>query len=518
VTPRASFVAFGLLAHVAWIVCLALAVVPALPVRADPFHAQTLPLGQRAIGMGGAFTAVADDPSATFYNPAGLVLTNESSLSASLTLNAFDRVTVENGFRTQDQQRSLNHNTSTSLPVFLSAVKTLGRRGADGRRRHAVALSSFTRSARRVSFDLEARGPVGDPGRLETLSLDTSERTVYSGLSYSYRVTHKLSLGLSNFVSVLRTNYAEERIGADLGAVSADSSFASTQSSWSSYRVQTLVRSLVWRLGALYAVSNRLQLGLMFQPPSLHLRGSASVRTRILKTDLSTNASSLLNVSESSLSAHDPTPWELRLGGRYALYEWLTIALDGSLYGPTGDAAHPVIAVGPRSPNPETGAIAEPGSFFAEHWYRTLNGNLSLGASVSLPKTFTVRAGLYTDLSSAPSVPKTSVTYTPPDVNRLGSTLSVGLRTEGYDVSVGAIGVFGRGKGLSFSTDPSAGEAVYERTVVRDRMFLVFLNGVRSAISRLATHADQKLKEIRDARERTEQEQAPPPLEPRPDK
>ena len=517
-TLRARFVAFGSRAHVAWAACLSLSVVLALPVRADPFHAQTLPLGQRALGMGGAFTAVADDPSATFYNPAGLVLTNETSLSASLTLNAFDRVTVENGLRTQDRQSSLNHNTGTSLPVFVSAVKTLGRRGEDGRRRHAIALSTFTRNARRVSFDLESRGPAGSPGNVETLSLDMNERTVYYGLSYAYRVTRKLSLGLSNFISVLRTSYAEERISAGLGAVLADGSFASSQSSWSSYRVQTLVRSMVWRVGALYSLSDRLQLGLMFQPPSLHIRGSGSVRTRILKTDLSTDTSSLLNVSESNLLARAPTPWELRLGGRYQLYEWLTIALDGSLYGPTGDAAHPVIAIGPRSPDPETGAVAEPGSFFAERWYRTFNGNLSLGAAASLPKTFIVRAGLYTDLSSAPSVPKTSATYTPPDVNRVGSTLSVGVRSEGYDLSVGAIGVFGVGKGLSFNTDPSAGDATYAGTVVRDRMFLVFLNGVRSAISTLATQADRKLKEIRDERESAAPEQAAPPMEPRPKK
>ena len=29
--------------------------------------------GARAIGMGGAFTGVADDPTATYYNPAGLI-------------------------------------------------------------------------------------------------------------------------------------------------------------------------------------------------------------------------------------------------------------------------------------------------------------------------------------------------------------------------------------------------------------------------------------------------------------
>lgn len=463
--------------------------------------------------MGGAFTAVADDPSATFYNPAGLVLTNESSLSASLTLNAFDRITVRGGYRTADGKSSLNHNNGTSLPVFVSAIKTLGRRGDDGRRRHAIALASFTRSARRVAFDLEARGPAGDPGTLETLSIDMADRTVWYGLSYAYRLSDKLSLGLTSFISVLRTHYAEERITAQLGDVQSGGAFASSGGQWTTHRAETNVKSFVWRLGALYSVSERLQLGMMFQPPSLHIRGRASVRTRVLSTDVTTTpgVSTILNAQQSKLSSRDPTPWELRLGGRFELYSWLTLALDGSLYGPTGSKEKPVVAIGPRSPDPETGAVADPGVFLDERWYRSWNGNVSLGASASLPRTVTIRAGVYTDLSSAPRVPKTSSVYFAPDVHRVGGALSIGLRNEGYDLSIGAIGVFGVGQGQSFTTDPDAGSSTYKRTQVTDRMFLVFLNGVKSAISTLAKQAEKKITEFRTSRDQSEPE---PSLEP----
>ena len=40
---------------------------------ADDGHYQNFLVGERAAGMGGAFTAIANDPSGTYYNPAGLV-------------------------------------------------------------------------------------------------------------------------------------------------------------------------------------------------------------------------------------------------------------------------------------------------------------------------------------------------------------------------------------------------------------------------------------------------------------
>jgi hypothetical protein len=54
----------------------------------DPAAAQEPPAGVRAAGMGGAFTAVADDASAAVWNPAGLAA--GSYFSAVVDRNAFD--------------------------------------------------------------------------------------------------------------------------------------------------------------------------------------------------------------------------------------------------------------------------------------------------------------------------------------------------------------------------------------------------------------------------------------------
>lgn len=52
-------------------------------VKADQFHYNNVILGERAQGMGGAYSAVADDASGVFYNPAGLAFAQSNDISGS---------------------------------------------------------------------------------------------------------------------------------------------------------------------------------------------------------------------------------------------------------------------------------------------------------------------------------------------------------------------------------------------------------------------------------------------------
>jgi hypothetical protein len=68
-----------------WQMAAALTIV----LAAAPARAQTAPVGVRAAGMGGAFTAVADDATATYWNPAGLAAGTFFGLT--IDANDFDR-------------------------------------------------------------------------------------------------------------------------------------------------------------------------------------------------------------------------------------------------------------------------------------------------------------------------------------------------------------------------------------------------------------------------------------------
>jgi long-chain fatty acid transport protein len=70
---------------------------------ADLFHYSNLLIGQRALGLGGAFTALSDDTSGLYYNPGGLALQNSIELSGSINTfylkkNTYDKVFGEKQF------------------------------------------------------------------------------------------------------------------------------------------------------------------------------------------------------------------------------------------------------------------------------------------------------------------------------------------------------------------------------------------------------------------------------------
>jgi len=472
-----------------------------LPSRssADPFHYQTLPLGQRALGMGGAFTGLANDPSAAYYNPAGIAVIADSALSASLTVNAFDRRTLVRGYRTRIGSTSLKHDSQPSLPVFVTLVKKVGRKDADKKRNHAVALSTFTVDQRRLSFDLEQRGRVAGRDQADTFSATREDVTIWNGFSYAYRVSDKLAFGVSGFLSLTRTRYDQEHIAVTLGTLDRTTgSYSNEGSLWETYRARSEVRNLVARVGALYQYDEKLRLGVMFQPPSIHVRGTADVRARILTSEiLATPATGrFTNASESGLSSHNPLPWELRLGSSYQPLNWITVAFDTSLYGWNGTKSNPIVTIGPRSPDSETGAIASAGDLAMETWYRNMTANVSMGAEAVIENTVALRAGLFTSLSAAPSVPRVSDTYYTPDVNLYGGAFSAGYVASGYDLSLGVAGLIGWGDGVAYNTHAAAGDT-YQRTDVFDRTLFVFLSGAKSAVSRLASTAEKKLLELR---------------------
>ena len=93
------------------------------PVFADQFHYNNFLMGTRAMGLGGAFTAVSDDASGLFYNPAGLAFALSNDISGSANALYDKKTTYEDAIGGE----KFIENSGGSLPSFFGGLQKLDR-------------------------------------------------------------------------------------------------------------------------------------------------------------------------------------------------------------------------------------------------------------------------------------------------------------------------------------------------------------------------------------------------------
>ena len=98
--------------------------------RADDTHYRALPIGAHSIGLGGAFTGVADDASAAYFNPAGLALGGNWGIAGGLTINAWERVDLRRVYEQPDGTATATAKQSRTVPIFIGAVLKFGPKDA----------------------------------------------------------------------------------------------------------------------------------------------------------------------------------------------------------------------------------------------------------------------------------------------------------------------------------------------------------------------------------------------------
>ena len=454
--------------------------------RADETHDQTFLVGERALGMGGAATGVANEPAAVYYNPAGLVLVPADALAANLSINAYDRRVVEDGYGSPIGTRDLRATSRPGIPVFASTVKRFGPRDANGRRPHAFAFSTVTPSQVRLQWDIDARNEA--TGVSETLEVEQERRVTFFGPSLGIRLRDDLAIGVSAFLVTTRLRHREDstivtdlRFDPELGV------FRNDTLSVRETRAKLTTRHALVRVGALWMPTAAWWVGLMFQPPGLELTDSGSIRDRRSFADLlsvppyATYSSTVAR----GLPAAQPIPWELRVGTSWSPNDAITVAADVSVYGRPPRAR----TFGSPDPDPITGAVPQPGDYFVQSWRRRANFNVSLGFEGVVAERVPLRFGVFTDRSAAPDVPAETNVYAHPQVNRYGASFSIGYRSGRYDLNVGTAVLYGRGDALRTNPfgpdDPPA--STYLRADARERAVYFFLSGARQAATRYAS-------------------------------
>jgi hypothetical protein len=250
----------------------------------------SLLLGERAAGMGGAFTALSGDPAALpYYNPGGLVFDAAPGVSASAS--AYVRSNTQIGEQDQklESPERINRGFFRSVPISSSALTNW--------RDLVFAMSIIVPDHEQFSGVLRSDSQVN-------ATLSQTDESIWVGASAARELSSPFGEGSrqSVGVSLYYTARSLHRTATDRSGTGASTVITLEEK----YLVaNSVVGILGWQLE-----QGPWRWGASLRPPSLPYSGEATYsRSRtVASTDNTTR------IAESRVSARDRVPSRLALG------------------------------------------------------------------------------------------------------------------------------------------------------------------------------------------------------------
>jgi long-chain fatty acid transport protein len=321
--------------------------------------------GARAVGIGGAFVAQASDPSAIYFNPAGLAFQQGTNIYAGGTL-----ILPTHSYKNPTSGKE----TSTDYQLFFTP-NIYGTYAINNDL--VVGLGVF------VPYGLGTRWPSGWEGKY--YALNTQIETFYFNPSIAYKITDQLSVGIG--VSYIYGTVDLSRNFTKSG-ITGLMSMGSTGHTWG------------FNAGILYKPLEKLSIGASVRSLSrLDLSGDVSY-----SDILPANYASLF--SNGTGSATIPLPANIYLGAAYKFTNDLIVEADLQFVGWS--------AFNTLTLSLPTGTITSD-----NNWDDTFIGRI--GAEYRLNADWTLRGGLAYDMTPAP---KSTLAPMMPDADRFN--ISVG--------------------------------------------------------------------------------------------
>jgi len=375
----------------------------------DVADARSVLLGGRSASMGMATIATGDDGAMPYLNPAGLVNTADDTLSISANLYLHQRLVHRDWFvpgAPRSELGELRHTdadrTSTSFTGMPSSVSYMLHLGERGKRWHQViALSLLVPDVERRSavddFDYLTQGGLVNLGGRSNVTQLLSTELYLAGASYAVELNRYVKLGASAF-------YAHDRRAASTVAKFIDffgtgEDFTSTDSSVS---VSSVAHGLLFAVGAQLSLP-WVRLGAALQPPSIHLDGDYRSSLKETRIALAAGGSTQIVHEESRGEYTVRHPLSARFGAALVLRRWTIeaamtlVAGDDSAREARGTTRRLRVA----QLEPASGTTADLDLRVEQRQVV----NAALGLEFAVNDKLTLRAGAYTDLDRAPTLP-----------------------------------------------------------------------------------------------------------------
>ena len=424
-----------------------------------PYHNHLV--GERALGLAGAFVAVADDPSAIFHNPAGISALGTGAVSTSLLARAYRERRIAVGLETSFGSGALDHVAIPSLPTFLGAVIKLGDREDDGVRPHTLGFTVF--NPKRDEYRFATTVTDANGANVRQLDIIHDDNALWIGLGYAYRLTPALSAGAGVFGVVHGIEHSEfELAGSQGGALVGRRA-----------SLDAMHTRLVGRVGLRYVLSPVVQFGLMLQPGAVPLTDAAET-TRVRPAETGENPTGFVLAQSEPVSTSYVLPWEIRGGASFRPEVNTLLTLD--LWWRTGgrEEHHP---------------LADSGNAFVLLPRRAPGGDqlgIASGFEWVIDERVPLRGGLLWISPRGSSLPGTSGQYFEDHASTIGAALSVGIRHGELDLSLGATVLISDGDAMGLARTQGFDDPSYRSTSVTDRSVFMYLAGGRHAVRALA--------------------------------
>lgn len=391
-------------------------VLAAYAASADEAHYVNMIIGDRAAGMGGAYTALSDDPSGCYYNPAGIAFAPALSLSASVNAYNTETKTYRDvltgaGGGSQDWEQV----SSSLLPNFFGVVRTFGKNGMLG---VSYAVNdAIGRRQKQYFQNIRTEFP-DNPADTVMININDSDKTYLFGPSYAYRISDSLSLGATLYAyyrdrEIIRNQVIQFSEGQHILI-----NFYETQVDW----------GMRPSLGVIWEPLDRLALGATLS--QVYVLSNDTTRHDIYRNtvaDQPLNIGGLnfdfsetdtLYFKSESFGDSPSHPLHLRLGAAYFVSPELLFSGDIAWYG-SADEKESV-------------------------W------NIALGTEYYFRHDMALRFGVFTDFANTPDLSSGAVDQ-PENIDLYGFSLSYTLFHKMSNITLGMSYAFGSGEAQAIS-------------------------------------------------------------------
>ncbi len=439
------------------------------PAWASDTQYHDYPVGGRAVGLGGAFTAIANDVSGLYYNPAGLVDGRHDSVQISTNfygleingglLSAFESITDLDTVFSQ-----LN-----VIPSTAGFTKTFGK-NAEGITTEAFGVGVFVPSYRGLNLnqvaDLSTTAGLRDCQQ-RTYQRNLLDRTFLAAAGFGHRLDDILRFGAALQLSYRTLSDSEEVTCFGLPQ-SGDASFWTTATD-----VELAVASLMLNFGVQVTLDN-WRFGASVTSPGIRAFDTAQIRVRRVLTDPATDTSQFLVREVGEVVANTKQATNLRLGAAYIWPRKATVSVDlvvhaGTRYQlfelPPGEAS--IASAITQTTNVTRRPVA----------------NLAVGGEYLILNWLSVAAGLYTNFGSAPRIPGNNGDFLEADqltrLDALGATGVLGFFSDYTLTRVGGSLSYGWGSDVvpTYAGFDAPGAATaYQKTELQRILINVFVS------------------------------------------